>query len=621
MKGELISMSAISRRDFCGLFGGAALASILPKPSSAANATDKPNILWLVSEDNGPFLSCYGDVYANTPNLDRLAHEGILYENAFANAPVCAPARSTLITGMYACSLGTHHMRSTNPIPAHIGFFTQYLREAGYYCTNCAKEDYNTQKPEGAWDESSREATYKNCPEGKPFFSVINFGISHESSLHKTTSVTHDPSKVKLPPYHPDTPEIRHDWAQYYDRITELDSQIGEVLAELEREELSEDTIVFYYSDHGGVLTRSKRFLYDSGTHVPLIVHVPDKYRHLAPGDHGTRTDRLVSFVDFAPTVLSLAGVPIPDHMQGEAFLGSQAVTPRDYVYLFRGRMDERYDMMRAARDKRFKYIRNYMPYRPWAQHLNYLWRMPTTRSWQRLWNEGKLEAPQTYFFQRKPAEELYDTENDPYEVHNLAKNINYSETLLKMRHAVNDWVSEIRDPGFLPEGEMVERSAASTPYEMAHDPNQYDLSSLIQAADYANNEDPACIGRLIDMMSDEDSGVRFWGAVGCLSHGRDASTAHTALEARLADSCPDVRIVAAEALCSLGYTDVAPGMLAELLHYENGYVRLHAANALDYIGDTARPFADIMKSELEDESGYVQRVMEKALADLGLSP
>ena len=614
-------MSAISRRDFCGLLSGTVLASILPKLSTAVANTDKPNILWLVSEDNGPFLGCYGDDYADTPNLDQLARDGILFENAFANAPVCAPARSTLITGMYACSLGTHHMRSSNPVPEHIGFFPQYLREAGYYCTNCAKEDYNTHKPEGAWDESSPKATYKNRPPEKPFFSVFNFGVSHESFLHKTTPVIHDPSKVKLPPYHPDTPEIRHDWAQYYDRITELDSQIGEALAELEREGLAENTIVFYYSDHGGVLTRSKRFLYDSGTHIPMIVRFPDKYRHLAPGDPGTRTGRLVSFVDFAPTVLSLAGVPVPDHMQGEAFLGDQAVSPRDYVYLFRGRMDERYDMMRAVRDERYKYIRNYMPYRPWAQHLNYLWRMPATQSWQRLWDEGKLVGPQAYFFQRKPVEELYDTVNDPHEIHNLAGDMSYSETLQRMRQALKNWVSEIRDPGFLPEGEMVDRSEDSTPYEMAHDPNRYDLPALLQATDYANNEDPAWIGRLIDMMSSEDSGVRYWGAVGCLGHGKDASSARSALVDRLADPCPDVRIVAAEALCLLGYTGLASGILADLLNHENQYVRLHAANAIDYIGETARPFAGIMKIHLEDESNYVRRVMEKALADLNISP
>jgi len=612
-------VNTTSRRSFCRTAGAAALAPFMPRFSFAENSS-RPNILWLVSEDNGPFLGCYGDRFADTPVLDRLADEGILYENAFANAPVCAPARSTLITGMYACSLGTHHMRSTNPVPDHVGFFTQYLREAGYYCTNCAKEDYNTRKPAGAWDESSREATYRKRRPGQPFFSVFNFGVSHESSLHKSTPAEHDLAGVTLPPYHPDTPEFRHDWAQYYDRITELDRQIGEALDRLERDGLADDTVVFYYSDHAGVLPRSKRFLYDSGTHVPLIIRFPEKYRHLAPGGPGKRSERLVSFVDFGPTVLSLAGVPVPDHMQGEAFLGQQACSPREYVYLFRGRMDERYDMMRAVRDKRFKYIRNYMPHRIYAQHLNYLWRMPATQSWQRLYDEGRLTGAQRYFFMEKPPEELYDTTADPHEVENLADDPACRAVLERMRAAERQWVFEIRDPGFLPEGEMVERSAGGTPYGMAHDPNEYDMVSILRAADTASRRDPANLDRLVEMMSDEDTGVRYWGAEGCLALGKKAAGAHAALVARLEDTCPDVRISASETLCVLGERERPLRVLSEAFKDENEYVRLHAANALDYIDDIALQYLDLMKEKLGDDSNYVQRVMEKALDDLGIS-
>ncbi len=518
---------------------------------------------------------------------------------------------------MYACSLGTHHMRSYNPVPEQFKFFTQYLREAGYYCTNRAKEDYNTQKPDGAWDESSREATYKKRSPGQPFFSVINFGVSHESSLHKSTDTHHDPAGVKLPPYHPDTPEFRHDWAQYYDRITQLDGQISEALALLEADGLAEDTIVFYYADHGGVLPRSKRFLYDSGTHVPLIVRLPEKYRHLAPDSPGTRSDRLVSFVDFAPTVLSLSGVKIPEYMQGEAFLGSQAAPPRDYVYLFRGRMDERYDMMRAVRDKRFKYIRNYMPHRIYAQHLNYLWRMPAMQSWQKLRDEGKLTGPQRFFFSEKPMEELYDTHADPHEVNNISANPEYHDILLRMREIERNWVMEIRDPGFLAEGDMVARSKGSTPYETAHDPVKYDIESIVKAADTAGSRNPENLKRLIEMMSDEDSAVRFWGAVGCLALGKQASVARNALVSRLKDPVPDVSIAAAETLCMLGGPREAFTVLIEALDHENEYVALHAANALDYADELARPYIDALEEKKKSGSNYVQRVMEKAVADL----
>ena len=346
----------------------------------------KPNILWIVSEDNSPFFGCYGDELATTPTFDKLATEGILYQNAFANAPVCAPARSTIITGMYPPSMGTENMRSIYPTPVSIKFFPQYLREAGYYCTNNSKEDYNMIKPEGVWDESSTKAHYKNRKEGQPFFAIFNLTVSHESSIHKSIpndSLRHDPAKVKLPPYHPDTPEMRHDWAQYYDKIEDLDGQVAVLLKELEDAGLADNTIVAYYGDHGGVIARSKRFVYESGTRVPMIWRFPKKYEHLAPGLPGSKTDRLVSFVDLAPTMLSLANISIPGYMQGNAFLGDQQTPPQGYVHLFRGRMDERIDLPRAVRHKQYRYIKNYMPHRIYGQYLEYLWKAPSCRSWR----------------------------------------------------------------------------------------------------------------------------------------------------------------------------------------------------------------------------------------------
>ena len=606
-----------TRRDFLKIIGYGTLASLTSCIDKSENLAGRPNILWLVSEDNGPFLGCYGDEYADTPNLDSFASQGILYKNAFANAPVCAPARSTIITGMYACSLGTQHMRSKNAIPAYIKFFTQYLRKAGYYCSNNYKEDYNTIKPDGAWDESSKEATYLNRKPNQPFFSVINFNVSHESSLHTSTNTIHDPKKVKLPPYHPDTEVIRHDWAQYDDRVTEMDRQIGQTLDKLEKQGLADDTIVFYYSDHGGVLPRSKRFLYDSGTHVPFIIRFPKKFQYLAPSAPGTMTDRLISFVDLAPTVLSLAGVKIPDHIQGKAFLGSQTSTPAEYVYLFRGRMDERYDMIRAVRDKRFKYIRNYMPHLKYAQYLYYLWLMPAMRSWEKELNRGKLTAPQTYFFQTKPCEELYDTVTDPHEVINLAENPEYGDVLDRMRQALDDWTIEIRDTGYLPEGEMVIRSVGQTAFEMGHDTLQYDLISIREAAEVANKPDENNISTLIANLENEDSAVRFWGAIGCLALNRKAKPARKMLLKCLKDSAPDVKIIAAQALSNIGDSKQSLSVLRTALDHENEFVRLRAANALDYLDEKAGPLLTVFKEKLKDPSKYVVRVMEKAIADL----
>lgn len=549
--------------------------------------SDPPNILWIVSEDNGPFLGCYGDEFATTPTLDKLASEGVLYENAFANAPVCAPARSTIITGMYPPSMGTQNMRSTYPIPDFIKFFPQYLREAGYYCTNNAKEDYNMPKPEGVWDESSRTAHYKNRPEGKPFFAIFNIGISHESSIHNSIpndSLRHDPAQVPIPPYHPDTPEMRHDWAQYYDKVEDMDARVGELLQELEDAGLADNTIVAYYSDHGGVLARSKRFVYESGTHVPMIWRFPDKFSHLAPGNPGDRTDRLVSFIDLAPSMLSLAGVDIPDYMQGKAFLGPQQATPRDYVHLFRGRMDERIDKVRAVRDKKFRYIKNYMPHRIYGQYIEYLWRAPSCRSWQEAYLAGACNEAQSAFWEEKPAEELYDVSADPWEVNNLASDPAYADILDRMRKETDSWMSEIRDTGLMPEGEMSTRNMEVPSFTFTHS-EAYDFEKIKYAANVASLRDVSKLDEIIGFLKDDNPTVRYWGANGCLILKSNAMPAKEALMETLNDEWPDVRIAAAEALCHLGAQNEATPALIDALKVENEMVRVHAMNSLEVLG------------------------------------
>lgn len=374
------------------------------------NQLDRPNILWIVSEDNTTLLGCYGDKTATTPNIDNLAKQGILYTNAFCTAPVCAPSRSTLITGMYPTTMGTENMRSTYPIPKFIQFFPRYLREAGYYTSNNAKKDYNTIDQPDAWDESSDKATYKNRKSGQPFFAVFNIGTSHESSLHKyLTNLRHDPKKITVPAYQPATPEMRHDWAQYYDKLEDMDKEVGAFLKELDDAGLTENTIVFYYGDNGGVLPRSKRFMYESGLHVPLIIRIPKKYAKLAPAVAGTKTDRIITFVDFAPTILSLAGIKIPQYLQGYAFLGNQQAKEQDYGYSFRGRMDERIDLVRSVRDKQYRYIRNYYPNKIYAQYIEYLWNAPSMKSWDSAYKTGQLNEVQSRFFNTKPVEELFD--------------------------------------------------------------------------------------------------------------------------------------------------------------------------------------------------------------------
>jgi uncharacterized sulfatase len=448
----------LSRRQFAAATAGL----IAPRRAPAA---ERPNIVWLTCEDTSPDLGCYGDSYARTPNLDKLAAQGARYNNAFSVYGVCAPSRSSIITGMYPSSIGTHHMRSKGVPPPYVKCFTEYLRAAGYYCTNNVKTDYNFDPPLTAWDDSSNKAHYRNRPKGAPFFAVFNTTTSHESQIRApreqflkqtarlSPSDRHDPAKAVLPPYYPDTPVTRRDWANYYDLVTAVDYQVADYLKQLEEDGLGGNTIVFFYGDHGRGLPRAKRWPYDSGTRAPLIVRWPGQIQP------GTVVDDLVSFIDLAPTLLSIAGIEIPKHLQGQAFLGERKAAPRTYIYTARDRMDETYDLMRSVRDRRYRYIRNYMPERTYAQHIAYMDEMPTMQEWRRLHAEGKLTGPQKNFFaQPKPVEELYEITKDPHEVNNLAAAPEHQAALKRLRATHEQWTRETSDLGHLPEPELQER-------------------------------------------------------------------------------------------------------------------------------------------------------------------
>lgn len=441
------------------------LAAHLIAVTQTANAADLPNILWISCEDICPDLGCYGDQYAHTPNIDKLAREGIRYTHAFSVSGVCAPSRSAIITGMYPTTISTHHMRCKAVPPACVKCFTEYLRAAGYYCTNNSKTDYNFDAPVTAWDECSNKAHWRNKAPGQPFFSVFNLTVTHESQIRCSPEQfvrhmqkvapehRHDPAKAVLPPYYPDTPIVRNDWARYYDLITAMDLQLADLLRQLEEDGLADETIVFFFGDNGRGLPRAKRWLYDSGIHVPLVIRLPDRK------DAGTVCGDLISFIDFGPTVLSLAGVKVPAHMQGRPFLGGQKAEPRTHIFAARDRMDETYDIIRAVRDKRFKYIRNFKPGRPYAQYIDYMEKMPTMQEMRRLNKEGTLTGPQKIFFlPEKPEEELYDCVNDPHEVRNLANLPEHRERLTEMRKVLEKWMQDTRDLGLIPEDELNER-------------------------------------------------------------------------------------------------------------------------------------------------------------------
>ncbi|MDD2380584.1 MAG: sulfatase-like hydrolase/transferase [Mariniphaga sp.] len=550
-----------------------------------------PNILWLTSEDNSPFLGCYGDEFATTPNLDKLASEGFLYTHAYANAPVCAPTRNTIITGVYANSGGNQHMRSYYSKSEVVKTYPEFLREVGYYCTNNVKTDYNTDSidPQEIWDECSNKAHYKNRAPGQPFFAVFNTTISHESSIHKSIpneKLRHNPEEVPIPPHHPATPEMKHDWAQYYDKVEDMDAQIGVWLQELEDAGLADNTIVFYYGDHGGVVARSKRYVYETGTRVPFIIRIPEKYKYLFPAkETGSQVNRIISFVDLAPTLLSIAGIPVPEFLQGNAFLGRQKTEDPQYAFMFRDRMDERYDMSRAVRDHKYRYIRNYMPFRVYGQHLDYLWRAPSIRSWEEAYLNGECNEIQSIFWNTKPVEELYDTENDPWEVNNLAGDPTYKDVLERMRKANREWVSRIKDTGFFPEADRVDRVGEEPMYDYLR-AGKVDLESIIDAAEIATLGKIENLEALKTFLDSDESAIRYWGATGLLILGKEAEPARDKLLEALTDESPNVITVAAEALYYLEEKDKAIQALLTVLDNPNPFARSHALNTIDCIGE-----------------------------------
>ena len=435
---------------------------------------DKLNVLWIVAEDLSEYLPMFGDPTITTPNLSRLASEGVCYDQFFTPAAVCAPARSGIALGMYPTHLGSNHMRtgpwfnssisqeridgySKKDLPEGVNSYeaiapegarmmSEYLRMAGYYCTNNSKEDYQFVKTVTAWDECGTKAHWRNRKDSsQPFFSIFNLTVTHESQIWaraKDSLWVDADLEVTVPPYLPDTKVGRQDMRQMYSNIKQMDAQVGELLAELEEDGLLEKTIIFWYSDHGGPLPRQKRLLYDSGIKVPMIIRFPHEERKM------TRNDDLVSFIDLAPTVLSLAGITPPPHMDGKAFLGTfKRWTPAQYVFAAGDRFDEQYDQNRAVRDKRYKLIQYLMPEKSMFLHVNYRDQMPIMQELHRLRKAGELTPTQALWFREtKPEFEFFDTQTDPHEINNLIDDPAYVDQVAELKQALNRWYKEVPD-------------------------------------------------------------------------------------------------------------------------------------------------------------------------------
>ena len=599
----------------------------------------RPNILWITSEDMNPMLGCYGDAEAQTPNLDRLAEKGIRYTNAFAIAPVCSPSRSTLITGVYATSMGTQHLRSEVEKPDFIKGFPEYLRAAGYYCTNNYKEDYNFEGKH-FWAESSKEAHWRKRAEGQPFFSVFNLETTHQSQIFGTdedfekkyghqlsAAEKQSPATVPLPPYFPDRPSIRKLVARYYDLVTIMDRQAGEILDQLAEDGLAENTIVFYYSDHGTGMPRGKRSLYDSGLQVPLIVYVPEKFQKAYGIDPGTTTDDLVSFVDFAPTILSMLELEIPKYMQGVPFLGKAAgeIAPRQYAFGTSDRVDEAFEFSRSVRGRKYLYIRNYLPHLPLIQPNFYTDQSEIMQELIAAREEGGLGVIQKKFWEpRRMAEELYDVESDPHQVKNLVYNTDLNDVLVEMRSAHQDWMRRTHDTGMMPETYMYRTLGDRKPYDTALDPDVLPIDRFLEIAEAGREGN---FDLLHQTLTEDQPLLQFWSLNNLQYYGVEAGLSASELQQLIDRSkAPEVKMAALPLLCELGDCSRHLPMLVDYINGDDPQAMLMAARTYQLLGDRVAPLNESVKSlypELEeiaqDWSKYYKLYTYWALKEAGV--
>jgi len=574
-------------------------------------ASLQPNILWITCEDLSPILGCYGDKIANTPNIDLFAQNAVRFTNAYASAPICTPARSSLITGVYASSMGTHHLRGVVPKSDKIKCFTEFLRKQGYYCTNNVKEDYNFITPEEAWDESSDSAHWRNRKPGQPFFSVFNFMVTHQSQtrygiekLNEINSTLDEkdritPDDVEIPPYYPDTPIVRNNIASLYTQIHIMDKKFQEILNQLEEDGLRENTIIFFYSDHGTGLPRGKGYLHDTGIKVPLIIEFPEKYKHYSPAKAGTFSDELVNFIDFPPTVLSLTGIDPPKYMQGKPFLGQYRKNSNDYVISIRDRRDEVLMFSRSIRTDKYHYIRNFLPHRPRMQRNFYSEITPIRQELRRLDNLGLLQSNEAWLMgDSVPVDELYDTETDPHELNNLAQEAEHQEIMELLKRNLFSWMVETKDLGLVPEHEMIEKSKDNAPYDT-----------------FSNNFDPKPILDLVDKigrgkqhidsfnfaLQSKNPVYRYWGATGLAALGKNAVESKELLQSTLNDPVPYVRFAASEAICNIGYPRQGVEILSKGLDNESVVNQLHASQILMAVGENANFALPKMKIAIDN--------------------
>lgn len=573
-----------------------------------AISAERPNIVWLISEDNSiHYLSMYDTHGIDTPRIQQLARHGLQFQHAFSNAPVCSVARTTLMTGCYAPRIGTqfHRRAQIVPMPAAVKMFPAYLREAGYYTTNNKKKDYNAQETPGTWDESSGKANWRGRASGQPFFHMQSFGTTHESSLHFSQDVFEnentitDPASVFVPPYHPDTDLFRYTVARYHDNIRKVDAQIGAVVDDLEADGLLDDTFIFYFGDHGGVLPRGKGYAYESGLHVPLVVFVPINFKHLVDRELGDRVDGFVEFVDFGPTVLRLAGLETPQAVDGRPFLGSvvdaSEVDARNEALGYADRFDEKYDLVRTLRKGRYEYVRSYQPFNFDGLQNNYRYIMLAYRQWRALFQAGSLNEVQSRFYRPRPAELLFDVESDPHEVNNLAEDPGYATVLADLRSTLQVRLKAWPDLSFYPESYLLEE-AFNSPVEFGQQ-HKIQVGNLIDIADLQLLDYQLARRGIEAALNSESPMERYWGLIVCSAFGSAAAEFEEQAQKLQQDNHLLVRTRAAEFLGLIGADDPRPTIMECLSQSESGVETNLILNTLVLLRD-GKPGYDFQVGE-----------------------
>lgn len=594
------------------LWCGVTSSAVADDPASTDANTEqtRPNIVHIALEDITPLMGCYGDKYAKTPTFDQLASEGIRYTHAYSVGPVCSVSRVSIVTGMYPSTIGAHHHRSNvGRPPAFLKMVPNLLAEAGYFTAN-AKADYNIGGAK--WHAKIKGANpiwRKRKDSNQPFYAKFDFGECH-SSITKIPEGAivrqrlnrlkpddfHDPAKVVIPPYHPDTPIFRKAWSRYYDSVTQVDYRAAEVIALLKEDGLWEDTIVIVWADHGVGMPRGKHTVWEQGTHVPLIVRYPKKFQHLAPFDKaqggpakpGSVLDDMVCLMDLAASDLKLAGVETPDYMRGRALLCKSDAKKRDFVVSGRDRLDSRFEMVRSVRDKRYRYQRNFYPNLPFAPYEDFQFQASVYAAWMKLARAGKLEGAQVeYALRFKPVEQLFDSENDPHMVKDVAGDPAYAEVLESMRSRLKNWMIETRDLGVLEETLLHQRAKGkSAHWEVGNELDDTTYTRILETANLQIQGEKA-VGELAERCEDPEPAVRFWAVLGLAvaTQTADAETVEgivPTLTKMLADDSVSVRLSAADGLCNLGHWSDAAPALSKALADPMISARIRAACILD---------------------------------------